>query len=446
MSDTIYALATAPGRSAVAVVRLSGPGSKQVLERLGAARLKPRVASLRTLRDATGERLDRGLALWFPGPGSYTGEDCGELHIHGGVAVVQSVMAAIAALGPRLAEAGEFTRRAFENGKLDLEQAEAVADLIDAETSAQARQAIGQLAGALGDRHRTWRERLTELLAQLEACVDFPDEDLPPEIVTRASGLLEGLIAELDVAAEDGVRGRQVREGYRIAIIGEPNAGKSTLLNALTGREIVIVSPIAGTTRDVVEASDVLAGYRVVLADMAGLREAFDPVEIEGVRRASVWAEAADLRVWVIDQASDGEGWRPAAALARAGDLAVINKTDLPSGLGGKAARTAAADLGLEVLSGSVIGKGAAVVRQVLTAKVSEALGGGDFPATTRARHQAHLAAARGHLLRAFGALVQPELAAEDVRLASRELTAVTGGFGAEAVLDQIFANFCIGK
>jgi tRNA modification GTPase len=280
----------------------------------------------------------------------------------------------------------------------------------------------------------------------LEALVDFPDEAPPAAIAAEAQGLLEALILDFDAAARDGARGRQVREGFRIALIGEPNAGKSTLLNALTGRETVIVAPIAGTTRDVVEASDVWAGFRVVLADMAGLRDAVDPVEIEGVRRAMAWAEGADLRVWVIDHAGTGEGWRAAAALARPGDLALVNKTDLPAGPGGEAATAAARDLGFEVLAGSLIEDGAAEVRGVLAARVTKALAGGDFPATTRARHQAHLAAAKAHLVRARDALRQPELAAEDVRLASRALAAVTGGFGVEDVLDRIFANFCIGK
>jgi tRNA modification GTPase len=290
--------ATAAGRAAVAVVRISGPATRDALTRL-AGRLPPaRHATVRTLRDEQGQTLDTGLVLWFPGPASYTGEDAGELHLHGGLAVVDGVLAALSRTPTlRLAEAGEFTRRAFEHGKLDLTQVEAVADLIDAETVAQRQQALDQLGGALSKRHEVWRALFLETLAWLEASVDFPDEDLPELLEARVAPTLDTLREELSRAVEDAPRGQRLRDGYRIALIGAPNAGKSTLLNALVGREAAIVAPTPGTTRDVIEVPLLLAGYRAIVADTAGLRAGTDAVEREGVRRAEAWARAADLRL-----------------------------------------------------------------------------------------------------------------------------------------------------
>jgi tRNA modification GTPase len=446
MTDTIYALATAPGRAAVAVVRLSGPGTRTVLGRLGVKSLKPRRASLRTLRGGDGEVLDQALTLWFPGPSSYTGENCAELHLHGGVAVVDRVMTALADAGSRLAEPGEFTRRAFENGRLDLGQAEGVADLVDATTLAQARQAMAQVEGALGGRYRAWRGTLLDILASLEAAVDFPDEEIPEAVAAQASKPLDRLIAEIDEALTDGVRGRRVREGYRVAIVGAPNAGKSTLLNALTQRDLAIVTPAAGTTRDVIEAPVVWEGYAVILADMAGLRDTSDVVEAEGVRRALAWARAADLRVWVIDRGTTDGDWRRTMGLLQPGDVALVNKLDVAESAEGAGARAAAAAAALDLHEASLTGRGGDEVRAWLKARIVQGLAGTDFPATTRARHALHLSAAKGHLERARGALANPELAAEDVRLGARRMAAVTGAFGAEDVLDGVFSRFCIGK
>ena len=428
------------------MIRLSGPGSRSALEGLAGRVPRPRRAALRALRDYEGAVLDRALVLWFPGPGSYTGEDCAEFHLHGGPAVVDGVTTALLALGARLAEPGEFTRRAFENGKLDLDQAEAVADLIEAETAAQARQALSQLEGALGRRYEAWRGALVEALAYLEAVVDFPDEEVPADIADQARGSLEALATDLDAALADETRGRRVREGYRIAIIGAPNAGKSSLLNALAGRDAAIVTPIAGATRDVIEVPLTLAGYRVVLADMAGVRDSADPIEIEGVRRARAWAAAADLRLWIVDQAGSDGAWREAADLTKAGDLCVLNKRDLPPAGDGKAARGAAGALGLQTLSLSSKGTDIEILNEALTRRVIADLAAADFPAATRLRHEDCLKAARGHLRRALGCLAEPELAAEDVRLAVQALGRVTGKVGAEDVLDRVFASFCIGK
>ncbi|MGA0603666.1 tRNA uridine-5-carboxymethylaminomethyl(34) synthesis GTPase MnmE [Caulobacter sp. KR2-114] len=443
MTDTIFAPATAPGRAAVAVVRISGPATAAALAALGLRRPPgPRRAALRTLRSPQGAVIDRGLVLWFPGPSSYTGEDSAELHLHGGLAVVAAATQALLDSGLRLAEPGEFTRRAFENGRLDLDQAEAVADLVDAETDAQARQALGQLEGALGERYDHWRRQLIEALAQLEAAVDFPDEDVPADVAARAREPIEALLTALEAALADEARGRRIRDGYRIAIIGAPNAGKSSLFNALLGRDAAIVTPIPGATRDVIEAPLVLSGYKVLLADMAGLRDTVDPVEVEGVRRARAWAAEADLRLWLVDGSASDGAWRLAADLLQPRDMVLLNKADLAEGADAAAVRAAAPQAqALSVSAGGVAGLLAG-----LSDRVTADLSGAEFPAVTRARHRGLLEAARDHLRRALGSLEEPELAAEDVRLAARALGRVAGRIGAEDVLDLVFASFCIGK
>jgi tRNA modification GTPase len=446
MTDTIFALATAAGRAAVAVIRVSGPAAREALAVLTHHAPRSRRAAVRTLRAPDGEILDRALVLWFPGPRSYTGEDCIELHVHGGPAVVNLVSDALARAGLRPAEPGEFTRRAFENGKLDLGQAEAVADLVDAESAAQVRQALGQLGGALGRRYEAWREALVAALGALEAAVDFPDEELPDDVADRARAPLERLLAEIRAALADEARGRRVRDGYRIAIIGAPNAGKSSLLNALVGRDAAIVTEIPGATRDVIEVPIDIAGYRVVLADMAGVRATNDPVEIEGVRRARAWAENADLRLWLVDQADSSGAWLQAAPLVGAGDVALLTKADLPTGADRPAAAAAAQSLNVVVFSISLLADELGPLRALLAARVLGDLAGAEFPAVTRQRHGTLLAEAHGHLARGIANLAHAELAAEDVRLAARALARVTGRIGADDILDRVFADFCIGK
>src|SRR6266581_3013246 len=320
--DTIYAPATAAGRAAIAIIRLSGPASGPAVAALAGKLPPPRVARHVRLRDPdSGEELDDGLVLWFPGPSSVTGEDVAELHLHGSRAVLAAVMAALGRQGLRLAEPGEFTRRAFLNGKLDLTQAEAVADLAAAETEAQRRQALRQLDGHLGGLYRNWGERLLRLLAHLEAAIDFPDEDLPPEIEAR-------LAAEIARHLADGHRGERLRDGIAVAIVGPPNAGKSSLLNQLARREAAITSPIAGTTRDVIEVAIDLAGYPVIFADTAGLRDSGDAIEAEARRRAVARAESAELRLFVFDAGCPGDA-QGAAQWPGPDTLLVANKIDL---------------------------------------------------------------------------------------------------------------------
>ena len=448
MSDTIYAPATAPGRSAVAVLRLSGPRTREVLCQLIGSLPEPRRASLRRLRDpATGGVLDDGLVLWFPGPASYTGEDSAELHLHGGMAVVEGVLDGLDRLGLRMAEPGEFTRRAFQNQRMDLAQAEAVADLVDAETAAQRQQALDQLAGGLSQRYGRWRDQLLGALAMLEAGIDFPDEEVPEAVANMARPPLERLLVEVRLALDDGKRGERIRDGYRVAVIGAPNAGKSSLINGLLGRDAAIVTDIAGTTRDIIEAPLVLAGFKLLLADTAGIRRSDDQIEQEGVRRAQAWAQDAALRLWLVDGASGSGDWALAKDLVGPGDVCLINKSDLGLSADGVAAEAWARAHGLAVQPVSLSRDGADAVLLDLTERVTAALSGADFPAATRRRHAVHLSEAAGHIDRALGVLVLgSELAAEDVRLAARALERVTGKIDPEDVLGAVFSTFCIGK
>ena len=433
--STIFALATPPGRGAIAILRLSGPETDATLTALGAGGLTPRLASLRDL-SYKGEAVDQALVLRFPAPNSYTGEDCAELHLHGGRAVVEAASEALAALGLRPAEPGEFTRRAFENGRLDLAQAEAVADLIDAETTAQAAQALGQLDGALGQTYAGFRRDLLKALALVEAEIDFPDEEVPDNLSRAAGPVLDGLIAHFKAALADARRGERVREGYRIVLIGETNAGKSSLFNALVAREAAIVTPIAGTTRDVLDADLIIGGYAVTLSDTAGLRDSDDPVEAEGVRRARARAEAAELRLWVR---GPGDPPGDAATFARPGDLLVLAKSDQGA---------AEAVEGFETLLVSAArGTGLPALHDWIAARLSRDLSGADFPAVTRERHRLRLVEAMGAVEAGRAALdIAPEMAGDDLRRAGEALARVTGSIGVEDILGEVFSNFCIGK
>ena len=435
MTDTIFALATPPGRGAIAILRLSGPETDAALAALGAGGLKPRQASLRQLAH-DGRPIDQALVLRFPAPNSYTGEDCAELHLHGGRAVVETAGEALLALGLRPADPGEFTRRAFENGRMDLAQAEAVADLIDAETSAQASQALGQLDGALSQTYAGFRRDLLTALALVEAEIDFPDEEVPDNLARTAGPVLDRLIGDLKAALVDARRGERIREGYRIVLIGETNAGKSSLFNALVAREAAIVTPIAGTTRDVLDADLIIGGYAVTLSDTAGLRDSDDPIEAEGVRRARARAEAADLRLWILAP-GDHEG--SAAGFVRPDDLLVFTKADID--------RAAPPPDREALVVSTETGEGLAALHDWLAARLARDLSGSDFPAVTRERHRRRLGEALAAVETGRAALdVAPEMAGDDLRRAADALARVTGAIGVEDILGEVFSTFCIGK
>ncbi|HEX4367380.1 MAG TPA: tRNA uridine-5-carboxymethylaminomethyl(34) synthesis GTPase MnmE [Rhodopila sp.] len=427
-TDTIFALASGSARAAIAVIRLSGPGAGTAVAGLcGGALPTPRHASLRRLHDPSGAMLDHALVLWMPGPGTYTGEDSAELHVHGGRAVIDGVAGALTETGLRPAEPGEFTRRAFLNGRMDLVEAEAVHDLVAAETEAQRKQALRQLEGALGALYQDWADRLRGILAFQEALIDFPDEDLPPEVENQLLATLRAVRVEIGTHLNDAGRGEKLREGLFFAITGTPNVGKSTLINALAGRDVAIVSELPGTTRDALETRVVLGGVPVTLVDTAGLRDTTDRIEAEGVRRAIARAEEADLVITVVEA---GHPTAPAAS----GSLLVANKADLGlPGPDGALRISAKTGLGMDTLRTRLAGSARAM---------TESSGP---PPLTRFRHRAALLEAADHLDAAERADL-PELRGEDLRLAMRALGRITGHVGVEDILDTVFSKFCIGK
>jgi tRNA modification GTPase len=383
----------------------------------------------------------------MPPPANYTGEDIAEFHVHGGSGVIAALIDALLTLPEvRLAEPGEFTRRAFENGKLDLTQAEALADLVDAETEGQRRQALRQYRGALETRIEHWRERLVKIMALCEAEIDFPDEDLPGALAKTARPEIAALARELASFLEDAHRGERIREGYRVAIIGAPNAGKSSLLNALAQRDAAIVSDIPGTTRDVVEVHLVLAGFPVWIADTAGLREASNVVEAEGVRRALERARDADLRIGVIDGADAAAS---AAALHDAlapNDLIVATKRDLGADVGEEVGAFLEGREEFHFVSAKT-GEGMQTLAAALEQCVARALRAEEAVPLTRSRHRMLIQDAQAALVRADETLdLGAELAAEDLRLAARQLGRMTGKVDVEDILGEIFSRFCIGK
>jgi len=448
-SETIYALASGTGRSGVAVIRISGPGAGAALcELTGQMLPQPRLAKLSRLRHPkTTEALDDALVLWFVAPASFTGEDVVELHVHGGLAVVDGVLAALSSLeGLRLAEAGEFTRRAFENAKLDLTQVEGLADLIEAETQAQKKQALRQSEGELGRLYDGWRGQLVRASAHFEAELDFSDEELPEHLHAAVMDRVRELHAHVQAHLADGRKGERLRDGVRLAIIGPPNAGKSSLMNALAQRDAAIVSDIAGTTRDVVEVHLNLSGYPLLVADTAGLRETGDAIEQEGVRRAKLWAEGADITLAVFDGA-DLPGLDPTTrALLVEDTLVAINKADMleaeaPELIDGHPVWP------LSVRTGQGLDR---LLSRLGELVADRCRAGSDGPAPTRARHREALTrtaqALERFLLRDNAEQMGAELEAEDLRLAARELGRITGRVGVEDLLDVIFRDFCIGK
>ena len=439
--ETIYALSTAPGRGAVAVIRVSGPDAHDSLSVLIPDQVlpKPRQAVVRLLvRPGTSAPIDAALVLRFDGPASFTGENVVEYHLHGGWSVVQALLGVLAGQSHhRMAQPGEFTRRAFEHGKLDLTEAEAIADLIDAETEAQRLLALDQLSGSLEVLYSGWTDRLTHLLALMEADLDFSDQDLPDDLLVRVRPDLTDLITQIKEHLDDNRRGERLRDGFKIVVLGAPNAGKSSLVNALAQRDVAIVSPTAGTTRDVIDVHLDLGGFPVVIADTAGLRpeqlgtEGQDAIESEGIRRALDRARSADLKLLVFDGSKDPDPHT--LNLIDDDSLIVLNKSDL----------------NLPQIEGISIsattGSGITELLTQIQARLEALLGRKDTPTLTRARHREALQKTVEALDRAM-VVSESELAAEDLRLAVRNLGSITGKVDVEDLLDMIFRDFCIGK
>ncbi|TNE59735.1 MAG: tRNA uridine-5-carboxymethylaminomethyl(34) synthesis GTPase MnmE [Alphaproteobacteria bacterium] len=444
--DTIFALSSGQARAGVAVIRISGVTVTAILKKIGVKEpLSPREMKLTTIHNPDSDVvIDRAMVVFFEGPRSFTGEDVAELHVHGSPAVIKELLTVLATFEDcRPAEAGEFTRRAFENGKMDLTEVEGLADLIDAETSAQKAQALRQMSGALGDLYEDWRSRLIGRLAYVEADIDFSEEDLPEGILAHVWPDLDQVATEISAHLADGHRGERLRDGYRIVILGRPNVGKSSLLNHLARRDVAIVSDEAGTTRDVLEVHLDLGGYPVTLMDTAGLREDAGAVEAEGIRRALTQAAAADLTLRV----RDARDFDPTDREVGPKELVLWNKSDLiPEELREKIMAipgyypiSVAEDWGLDSLLSDI------------AVRVAEELSVGEGAVLTRLRHRKGLELCLSHLeafsqVRSQGTAADLELAAEELRLAARALGQITGRVDVEDILDVIFHDFCIGK
>lgn len=448
-SETIFALASGGGRAGVAVIRVSGAGAGDCL-----LALAPDLSSLPPVRElrrvflyaaesisgGARELIDDGMAVWFKGPASFTGEDIVEFQVHGGNAVVDAIFTSLSALGCRLAEPGEFSRRAFLNGKMDLTAVEAIADLVDAETAAQRRQALTQMGGALAALYDGWRDRLVAAMAFAEARIDFAEEDIPEDLRRRSFDEISSVASEIADHLDDKGIGERIRDGLRVALIGAPNVGKSSLLNRLVRRDAAIVSDIAGTTRDIIEVPMNLGGYAATILDTAGVRDTDDAVEQEGVRRARDAAQNADIRIRLFD----GTGAQNQITDIADGDLVVVNKKDaIPVGAAqdwpkGAIFISAKTGDGLDGLLEILTDRTRAIMRAAQT----------ESAPLTRARHRQALEGCRDALARiVVGGVHAPEdLAAEDLRLAAEALGRLTGRVDVEDVLDRIFRDFCIGK
>jgi tRNA modification GTPase len=451
---TIYALSSGRPPAAIAVVRLCGPRTSAALEKLIGRLPKPRQATLARVRDpATGEVIDEALALWFPGPHSETGDDMAELQLHGSHAVIAAVFDALATVEEcRPAEAGEFTRRAFDNGRLDLTAIEGLADLIAAETPAQRRQAFRQLKGLIGDRAEAWREQIIAALALVEARIDFSDEaDVPEDLLGPALRAARELRDEIARTLAKSGRGERLRDGFVVAIAGPPNAGKSTLLNRLAKRDAAIVSAHPGTTRDAIEVHFNLEGYPVTLIDTAGIRDSADPVEQEGIRRARERVAMADLVLWLTDASADSAeaGGAMAESLSATEVWALGNKTDLLAGATrARSESLSTNESGRAFAISALTGAGTDSLLEALAECVRQFFSTTEGPMVTRARHRRALEETIVALDRALaqGSAGGEELIAEDLRSAAMALGRLTGRVDVEDILGVIFREFCIGK
>ncbi|NLH79698.1 MAG: tRNA uridine-5-carboxymethylaminomethyl(34) synthesis GTPase MnmE [Phyllobacteriaceae bacterium] len=441
--STIYALSSGACPSGVAVMRVSGPGCRVVLETMVGAFPRPRLATLRSIRKRTGEEIDRGVVLWFPGPGSFTGEDTIEFQVHGSRAVVRALAAALGSFdGVRPAEAGEFTRRAFLSGRIDLTEAEGLADLLAAETEAQRRQALAQSEGSLRRLYEGWRSDLIEARALIEADLDFADEeDVPGSVIDRAFEKLEALSAGIVAHLAEGRRGEVLRDGLQVVILGPPNAGKSSLLNALARRDVAIVTAEAGTTRDLVEVHLDLDGHPVTLVDTAGLRETAGEVEREGIRRALERGERADLILWM--QAPDV----PASSAPEGVDCPIWRVDGKGDSVGDRRSREPVAASETRRFSISThTGLGLDGLVAALSEEAGKRTGSGSAVVPTRDRHRVLLTRTVEDLSDAIRHRNEPELAADRLRNACDDLGRITGRIDVEDLLDHIFGSFCIGK
>jgi tRNA modification GTPase len=443
---TIFALSSGRPPSAIAVVRVSGSQAAASLNLLAGKVPGPRRATRALLRDFQGQPIDDAVVLWFPGPASATGEDVAEFHVHGGRAVLAALFAALSRFEQmRPAEPGEFTRRSFENGKIDLTAAEGLDDLIHADTDRQRRQALRQLKGLLGDKARNWRERIIEASALIEAGIDFSDEgDVSAELLAPARNRIVTLVSEIDEVLAAQAQGERLRDGLVVAITGPPNVGKSTLMNQLARREVAIVSPHAGTTRDAIEVQLDLDGYPVTMIDTAGIRETDDPVEQEGVRRARAKAAEADLVLWLTDSPDSG-----ARRAATAPAWIVRNKVDLDAERGGAIGRanSETAQRGVDFEISAKQGDGIGELVSALVSFADSYFGGGEGGLITRERQRRLLEETSRSLHRSIEVIGQgDEFAAEDLRAAAYTLGRLLGRVDVEDILDVIFREFCIGK
>ena len=442
-SETIVAAATPPGRGGIGVVRISGGAARAVALAVCGVLPAPREATLATFRDAGGETIDRGLALYFPAPNSFTGEDVLELHAHGSPVVLDSLVRRACELGARPARAGEFSERAFLNDKLDLAQAEAIADLIAARSEAQAHAAQRSLAGEFSRRIEPLRAALVRLRVEVEAAIDFSDDASESASMPMLHTLFENVRAGVDSLLAAARRGVRLTDGLHVVIAGAPNAGKSSLLNALAGSGRAIVTEMPGTTRDVLREVIMLDGVELTLVDTAGLRESPDPVEAEGIRRAQAELARADLVLWIVDrQDADALAQDISGLPSTASRLLVINKIDLAGNQAGRRVANGVITIALSARTGD----GIELLREELRSVALGGTGGGDFSA--RARHVAALEKVRGHLQAAHAAFARatPELVAEDLRAAQQALGEITGAFTNDDLLGAIFSTFCIGK